>query len=145
MVELLNMISKTSVKVLAFGGFDEIKSCVHLVKNLPTSLITGKLSLEEELAIMETRLHVGHGLIKYAHGLFGRHQGYLHLGRHRSPGRFSAWQQPDEYSLRIPIEELECRPCTIYGKGKCKREDLACMVRLTPDKVYNKLVDFELI
>jgi ADP-heptose:LPS heptosyltransferase len=53
-------------------------------------------------------------------------------------GGFSAWMQPDNFSIRIPVEELTCRPCTIYGKGK-SRNDLACMKMLTPEFVYKRI------
>jgi ADP-heptose:LPS heptosyltransferase len=51
---------------------------------------------------------------------------------------FSAWMQPDSYSIRIPVEELDCRPCTIYGKGKT-RNGFACMNMLTPDLVFKRI------
>ena len=44
-----------------------------------------------------------------------------------------------DFSIRIPVEELTCRPCTIYGKGECKRGDFACMNWLTPEMVFNKI------
>ena len=52
---------------------------------------------------------------------------------------FGAWMQPDDYSIRIPVDELTCRPCTIYGKGECKRGDFACMNWLTPEIVFRKI------
>lgn len=58
---------------------------------------------------------------------------------------FGAWQQPDEYSIRIPVEELTCRPCTVYGKGTCRRGDFACMEWLTPEMVFEKLVNLKMI
>jgi ADP-heptose:LPS heptosyltransferase len=51
---------------------------------------------------------------------------------------FSAWMQPDSFSIRIPVEELDCRPCTIYGKGKT-RNSFACMNMLTPELVFKKI------
>ena len=51
---------------------------------------------------------------------------------------FGAWMQPDSYSIRIPVEELDCRPCTIYGKGNTRR-DFECMKRLTPEVVFERM------
>jgi hypothetical protein len=48
---------------------------------------------------------------------------------------FGAWMQDEEFSVRIPVEELSCRPCTIFGKGECRRGDFACMNMLTPERV----------
>jgi ADP-heptose:LPS heptosyltransferase len=53
-------------------------------------------------------------------------------------GGFAAWMQPDSFSIRIPVEELTCRPCTIYGKGETKN-DFACMKLLTPELVFNRI------
>jgi ADP-heptose:LPS heptosyltransferase len=58
---------------------------------------------------------------------------------------FGAWQQPSEYSIRIPADELDCRPCTVYGKGKCRRGDFACMNRLTPEMVYEKFINLKIL
>jgi hypothetical protein len=52
---------------------------------------------------------------------------------------FGPWMQPDNFSIRIPVEELDCRPCTIYGKGKTKR-NFQCMKRLTPELVYGRII-----
>jgi hypothetical protein len=47
--------------------------------------------------------------------------------------------QPESYSIKIPVEELICRPCTIYGKGDCGRDDFACMNWLIPEIVFQKI------
>jgi ADP-heptose:LPS heptosyltransferase len=58
---------------------------------------------------------------------------------------FGAWMQQENYSIRIPIEELTCRPCTIFGKGDCRRGDLACMNWLTPEIVFQKLENLNVL
>jgi ADP-heptose:LPS heptosyltransferase len=52
---------------------------------------------------------------------------------------FGAWMQPEDYSIGIPASELDCRPCTTYGKGECRRGDFACMNWLTPEIVFEKI------
>jgi hypothetical protein len=52
---------------------------------------------------------------------------------------FGAWMQPEMHFVRIPAEDLPCRPCTIYGKGECRRGDFACMKWLTPEMVFSKV------
>jgi ADP-heptose:LPS heptosyltransferase len=148
MVELLKMISERHTsKFWLFGGFDEMKGLLSFNERCPGAfLVTGKLSLEEELAVMgklDFMLAMDSSNMHMA-ALSGTKVVSIWGGTDPMTG-FSAWQQPDKYSLRTPVEELECRPCTVYGKGKCKRGDLACMIRLTPEKVYNKLLDFGLI
>jgi ADP-heptose:LPS heptosyltransferase len=58
---------------------------------------------------------------------------------------FGAWQQPDEYSIRLPFKELGCRPCSVYGKGKCRRGDFACMMWLTPEKVFESIISLNVL
>jgi ADP-heptose:LPS heptosyltransferase len=57
---------------------------------------------------------------------------------------FGAWDQPQDYSIKIPAEELTCRPCTVFGKGECRRGDFACMNWLTPESVFKKINDLKL-
>lgn len=45
---------------------------------------------------------------------------------------FAAWNQPASNQLS---DELDCRPCSIYGKKPCYRKDLACLNHVTPDRV----------
>jgi len=54
---------------------------------------------------------------------------------------FSAWDMPAENQIQIPDTELTCRPCTIYGKGTCRRGDLACLEWLTPEAVLQKILN----
>jgi ADP-heptose:LPS heptosyltransferase len=52
---------------------------------------------------------------------------------------FSPWKQPEEQSVQISVDELPCRPCTIYGKGVCRRGDFACMERISFDLVLKAI------
>jgi len=54
---------------------------------------------------------------------------------------FTAWGMPEENQIQIPDTELTCRPCTIYGKGECRRGDLACLEWLTPEVVLEKILN----
>ena len=65
-------------------------------------------------------------------------------GTHPSAG-FGALNQPSEYSIQVAEEDLTCRPCTIFGTGTCRRNDMACMAWLTPEIVYEKLVKLGLV
>jgi ADP-heptose:LPS heptosyltransferase len=39
-------------------------------------------------------------------------------------------------SVLLEIDDLPCRPCSRNGKRPCHRGDLACLVRLEPDLVW---------
>jgi len=58
---------------------------------------------------------------------------------------FQAYQQEDDRDFQISKKDLSCRPCTVFGKGRCRREDFACMNWLTPELVFEKLKRFNLL
>ena len=45
----------------------------------------------------------------------------------------------DMYKVEIPIEQLDCRPCSVFGSKACYRGDLACMNRISVEMVQEKL------
>jgi ADP-heptose:LPS heptosyltransferase len=106
----------------------------------------GKLTLEEEMAVMgvldfmiamdSSNMHMA--------ALSGTKVISIWGGTDPLAG-FGAWGQPAEFSLSISSEELKCRPCTVYGKGRCHRGDFACMIWLTPEKVFSRLVELKVI
>ncbi len=142
MIRMLNMITgKYKVHFWLFGGKDERKRIEDFVKKVPYSTsLCGKLSLNEELAV-----------IKNLDFMIAMDSSNMHMasltgikvisvwGGTDPVTGFGAWMQPDSYSIRIPSDELICRPCTIFGKGKCRRGDLACLMWLTPEKVFNRI------
>jgi ADP-heptose:LPS heptosyltransferase len=148
MIRLLNMISeKRSVKFFLFGGREEsvlldefrkkVKGCINLA---------GKLSLEEEIAVigrLDFMIAMDSSNMHMA-ALTGCKVISIWGGTDPFNG-FGAWMQPDKYSIRISIDDLTCRPCTIYGKGECRRGDLACMNWLTPEIVLTMIEQLKLI
>jgi ADP-heptose:LPS heptosyltransferase len=141
MVRLLQLISeKHKCRFWLFGGNEDAERLRVLQINVPNSTsLAGKLSLEEELVFMSkldfmiamdsSNMHMA--------ALVGIK--VISIWGGTDPlGGFSAWMQPDSFSVRIPVEELTCRPCTIYGKGET-RNGFACMKMLTPDLVFNRI------
>ena len=43
---------------------------------------------------------------------------------------FLGWNQSPENVIQL---DMDCRPCSIYGKKKCLRGDYACLNNLSPD------------
>ena len=142
MVRLIGLISeKQRCRFWLFGGAEDSERLEALQIMIPGSTnLAGKLSLDEELVFMSkldlmiamdsSNMHIAALLGTKVISIWG--------GTDPLSG-FSAWMQPDSFSIRIPVEELTCRPCTIYGKGECKRGDFACMNWLTPEIVYQKI------
>ena len=51
-------------------------------------------------------------------------------------GGFMGWKQPAENAIQA---DLDCRPCSIYGKRPCRRGDLACMNLIRPEIIIEKI------
>lgn len=148
MAGLLKMLGgNNDSRIWLFGGSDEIQRLEDLRKNIPGScVISGKLELGEELALM-SKLDL----------MISMDSSNMHMaalvgikvisiwGATDPAAGFGAWMQPDGYAIRIPVSQLTCRPCTVYGKGKCRRGDHACMQWLTPEIVYQKILDLKII
>jgi ADP-heptose:LPS heptosyltransferase len=142
MILLTGLISeKHKCKFWLFGGNEDFEKLTVLQTKIPGSTcLAGKISLDEELLFM-SKLNL----------MIAMDSSNMHMaalvgtkvisiwGGTDPLGGFSAWMQPDNFSIRIPVEELTCRPCTIYGKGECKRGDFACMNWLTPEIVFQKI------
>lgn len=148
MVRLLAMISdKRSAKFWLFGGREEAGRLEAFQQKVQGStIVAGNLTLNEELAFMH-RLDFMIALDSsnmHMASLVGTRVISIWGGTDPLTG-FGAWQQPDEFAVRIPVEKLTCRPCTVYGKGKCKRGDFACMEWLTPEMVFEHMINLKIV
>lgn len=141
MAALLNMIrERYDTGIWLFGGKDEMTGLEELRKKVPGSeVVTGKLSLAEEIALMSqldlmismdsSNMHMASMVGIKVLSIWGATD---------PMAGFGAWMQPDGYSLRIPVNVLDCRPCTVFGRGECKWKDHACMEWLTPVMAFKK-------
>ena len=149
MITLLNLISqRNTCHFYLFGGGDrELAMLNDFTKKVTGStIIAGRYSLEEELAIiggLDIMICMDSSNMHMA-AITGIKVISIWGGTHPAAG-FGALNQPSDYSVQIPEEDLTCRPCTIYGTGTCRRGDLACMNWLTPEIVYEKLVKLGLV
>ena len=148
MIKLLSLISENNkCRFWLFGGMEESEKLASFQTRVPGSVnLAGKLSLEEELALM-SRLNVMIAMDSsnmHMAALAGTKVISIWGGTDPLSG-FGAWMQPDNFFISIPVDELTCRPCTTFGKGKCRRGDFACMNWLTPEIVYNKLINLKIL
>jgi ADP-heptose:LPS heptosyltransferase len=142
MIRLLELISeKHKSRFWLFGGEEESEKLATFQTKVTGSFnISGKLTLDEELALM-SRLDLMIAMDSsnmHMAALAGTKVISIWGGTDPLSG-FGAWMQPEEYFIRIPVSELSCRPCTTYGKGDCRRGDLACMNWLKPEMVFEKI------
>ena len=148
MIRLMEMIAKTpKVRFWLFGGKEDTQQLIAIQNRIPESvLVAGTLGLDEELALisrLKFMISMDSSNMHLA-SLTGTKVISIWGGTDPISG-FGPWQQPGEYAIRIPAEELTCRPCTVFGKGKCRRGDFACMMWLTAEMVYDTLVNLKMI
>ncbi|HOU96967.1 MAG TPA: glycosyltransferase family 9 protein [Bacteroidales bacterium] len=148
MIALLKMISaRKKVWFWLFGGADEYRKVEEIEKAVGSATnLCGRMTLSDQIAIMErlsfmiamdsSNMHMA--------SLAGTSVISIWGGTDPLAG-FGAWGQPEEYSIKIPFEVLNCRPCSVYGKGKCKRGDFACMTQLTPEKVFEQIIKLKIL
>ncbi len=142
MVRLLGLISENhKCRFWLFGGQEDSEKLTALqLKIAGSTNLAGIFNLDEELAFMsklDLMIAMDSSNMHMA-ALVGTKVISIWGGTDPLSG-FSAWMQPDSFSIRIPVEELTCRPCTTFGKGECKRGDFACMNWPTPDMVFKKI------
>lgn len=147
MIKLLELISSaTPCRFFIFRGKEDTEAMKTYIEKVPGIYdVHGKMTLSGELALM-SRLDL----------MISMDSSNMHLaavcgtkvisiwGGTDPMAGFGAWMQPDNYSIRIPVEELDCRPCTIYGKGR-SRHGMECMRRLTPDIVFTRMKTLKVI
>jgi ADP-heptose:LPS heptosyltransferase len=148
MIRLLNLISgKYNSRFWLFGGSDEAGRTGDFIKNIPSAInLCGRFSLKEELALIgkldlmiamdSSNMHMAAMMGTPVISIWG--------GTDPVTG-FGVWIQPDNYSIRISSSDLSCRPCTVYGKGTCRRGDFACMNWLKPEIVFGKIEETGLL
>ena len=144
MVAMLNMVSaKTDCTLFLFGSPDEAEMISEITVMVPGSeAMAGKIGLEEEIALI-SRLDLMIAMDSsnmHLAAMLGVNTLSIWGATHPWAG-FSAWGMPEENQIQIPVSDLTCRPCTVYGKGECRRGDLACLNWLTPEKVLAKVIE----
>jgi len=107
----------------------EIPHCVHVSQHLE--------NMHQELI-----------LISHLDVMFSMDSSNMHLasltntpvvsvwGATHPLGGFMGWKQSLEHVVQV---DLDCRPCSIYGKRPCRRGDLACMNLIKPEQIIEKI------
>ena len=146
--KLLQLISKDrNVKFWFFGGKEDEAQLEILASKFENAYcFAGKHTLDTELAAISkldfmiamdsSNMHIAALVSTKVISIWGATD---------PMAGFGAWSQPEDYSIRISTDELSCRPCTIFGKGSCRRDDFACMEMLTPEIVYDRIMKLGLL
>lgn len=132
-----------NVFFLLFGGKDETGRLELLAGSFPNSLVVaGSYDLQTELA-----------LIKRMRFMISMDSSNMHMaalsgiptvsiwgGTHPGTGFAPPGTQPQR-QIGLRLVNPDCRPCTVFGKGECIREDVKykCLEDISPEMVYNKM------
>lgn len=137
--ELAKNIAKNQPIYFLGGGEKEIKILTQWEKEIPNSQsLAGKLSLKEELEII-SKLEV----------MISMDSANMHLASLVGTRCISIWGQTHPFAGFlgygqseediIQIEDLDCRPCSIFGNKECYRGDWACLKQLEIKKILSRL------
>lgn len=138
------LAEKKNASVIFFGGpGEEAKILNDCVSKVPNSIsLAGKVKLKEELEI-----------ISHLDVMVSMDSANMHMASLKGVECVSVWGATHHYAgflgygqstdniAEVPVKELNCRPCSIFGNKPCLREDYACLEEITPEMVYKKVTD----
>lgn len=140
MEEVVKQLSSNAQnRIFLFGGgAKEIDILSAWAEKYPSTVcIAGKLKWDTELALM-SHLDV----------MVSMDSGNMHLaslvhtpvvsvwGATHPFAGFMGWGQSEENAVQI---DLPCRPCSVFGNKPCYRNDYACLNRITPGTIVERI------
>ncbi len=136
MRQVVTELSDIGVRVFLFGaGEKESKILSSWQKNGRIVSICGKMgSLHNELVLMSqldvmiamdsSNMHMAAMMGTPVISVWG--------ATHPKAG-FTPWNQPEENIIQM--ENLPCRPCSVYGNKPCRYGDYRCMKKIQPEQI----------
>ncbi len=140
LVEALSLTNK--YQILLLGGGAKEKATLDTISSSFSNVysIVSKYTLSEEIA-----------LVKKLSLLISMDSFNMHLasllnvkvvsiwGATHSFAGFGPVNENEMLKVEIPVEELGCRPCSVFGSKPCHRGDLACMQHISVEMVEEKI------
>lgn len=121
---------------LLFGGGDKEKSILDEIAAKDKRIVNmvGLFSLEDEITLISSLqlMICGDSSNMHLATLNGVKVLSIWGATHTDAG-FGPLGQGAGHVLEIPVSELTCRPCSVYGNKPCFRGDYACLNRITPE------------
>lgn len=139
MQQLIQKLDDGNNSLILFGGRgEEQKTLEKWASQLKKGCtFAGRLNLEEELQLMaklDVMISMDSANMHLA-SLVGTRVVSIWGATHPYAGFYGYGQSPED-AVQI---DLECRPCSVFGNKSCHRKDFACMMRITPEMVLNKI------
>lgn len=134
------------VKIFLFGGGAKEEAVFNdwVAKYPQVMSMIGRLDMEKELILMS-----------YLDLMLSMDSSNMHLASLVNTPVLSIWGATHPYAgflgwkqlptNTIQIEDLPCRPCSVYGQKECYRKDYACLNRIKPEVIIDRIErDFSL-
>jgi len=139
MEEVISTLDKEKVKIFLFGGSgQEQELCRQWQQQFGNVISTVRmLSMEDELALI-SNLDV----------MLSMDSAGMHLASLVGTPVVSVWGATHYYAgflgygqseQNIVSDDIECRPCSVYGNKPCFRKDYACMQNISAQMIVDKI------
>ena len=140
---LIKNIQQTNkFEILLFGGGKKEKEVLDHMANkfMGVHSIAGKLDLAAEI-----------GLVKKLKIMVAMDSFNMHLaallgvkvisiwGATHSIAGFGPVNGNERFKVEVPMEDLTCRPCSVFGSKPCYRGDFSCMQHISVEMVEEKI------
>lgn len=139
-IKSLNEIPNCQIFLFGAKGNEEYYFRLLVNKYPKAVCVAGQLHLKQELLLMHSldvfvsmdssNMHLA--------SLAGTPVISIWGPTHPSLGFYGFGQKP-ENAVQVC---LDCRPCSVYGNKPCIRKDHACMQRIEPETIVNKIHEF---
>ncbi|MDR1161062.1 MAG: glycosyltransferase family 9 protein [Tannerellaceae bacterium] len=138
-VEALSEREDYTIFLLGARGYEE-DILQQWAQQFPgVKMIAGRYSLDKELALisrLDLLLCMDSANMHFA-SLAGTRVLSVWGATHPYAGFYGYHQRPED-AIQT---ELDCRPCSIFGEKPCFRGDRACLTRLSPQQIIDKIED----
>jgi ADP-heptose:LPS heptosyltransferase len=130
-----------SINLFLFGGGPAETELLQNLEGENVFSMAGKFSLNEELAQisnLDLMLSMDSANMHMA-SLFGVRTISVWGATHYFAGFMGVGQQESD-AVEISTEDLNCRPCSVFGNKECFRKDYACLNRIKSSTVAHKII-----
>ncbi|MDB5088405.1 MAG: hypothetical protein JWR09_2399 [Mucilaginibacter sp.] len=140
--EVIKLLNDKDLNLFLFGGsLLEEEICLQWQQNYNTvTSLVRRITMEQELALI-SNLDV----------MMSMDSAGMHLASLEGIPVVSVWGATHHYAgflgygqseSNIVADDIECRPCSIYGNKPCFRKDYACLYNIRPETIVNSLSKF---
>ena len=137
--ELVKILSKKHTIYFFGGGKKEIETLENWEKQIPnTKSLAGKLNLSEELdkiSQLEVMISMDSANMHLA-SIVGTRCVSVWGATHPYAGFLGFGQAENDV---VQINDLTCRPCSVFGDKECYRGDWACLEEISVQQIIDKI------